>query len=445
MMNDPDQQPNPPFNRPEMNGDPSQADAKAPLVGNGGESQSRRDFLSRGGLAALSAALGGPIVFADKMPQGLIPVALAQTPDPFRVEGKEGLVYLNDRPVNAETPAHLLDDDITPAKHLFIRNNGHPPAEAEIDPDKWTLRVEGEACLNPCTFTLPELKAEFAHHSYRLVIECGGNGRSEFNPPASGNQWTVGAVGCPEWTGVRLRDVLEKCGISDKAEYIGFYGADVHLSGDPKKSPISRGVPMRKALEDEALLAFAMNGEAIPWINGHPLRLVIGGWPASVSGKWLNRIVVRDREHDGEKMIGSYRVPKYPVQPGTEVPEEDTKIIESMPVKSIITKPASGITQQLAEPLACRGQAWAGDLAVKEVFVSINFGATWEKATLSDAPNRMSWQRWSAEVKFPEVGYYEIWARAVDEKGVSQPMLVPGWNPQGYLNNACHRIAVQVV
>jgi len=204
-------------------------------------------------------------------------------------------------------------------------------------------------------------------------------------------------------------------------------------------------VPMRKALEDEALLAFAMNGEAIPWINGHPLRLVIGGWPASVSGKWLNRIVVRDREHDGEKMIGSYRVPKYPVQPGTEVPEEDTKIIESMPVKSIITKPASGITQQLAEPLACRGQAWAGDLAVKEVFVSINFGATWEKATLSDAPNRMSWQRWSAEVKFPEVGYYEIWARAVDEKGVSQPMLVPGWNPQGYLNNACHRIAVQVV
>lgn len=423
--------------------DATQADES--IWGRKVDPQSRRGFLRRSGLAALSAALGGPIVFADQMPGGLIPAALAQTTEPFRVEGKDGLVYLNDRPVNAETPAHLLDDDVTPAKHLFIRNNGHPPAEAEIDIQKWTLTVDGEACLNPRSFTLEELKAEFDHHTYQLVIECGGNGRSEFNPPATGNQWTVGAVGCPQWTGVRLRDVLKKCGISDGAVYVGYYGADVHLSGDPAKSPISRGVPMAKALEDETLLAFAMNGEAIPWINGHPLRLVVGGWPASVSGKWLKRIAVRDRVHDGEKMAGSYRVPKFPVQPGTKVPEEDTKIIESMPVKSLITRPASGITHQQREPLACRGQAWAGDLAVKEVHVSINYGATWQKAELQTAPNRMCWQRWTAKLNFPEIGYYEVWARAVDEKGVSQPMMVPGWNSHGYLNNACHRIAVQVV
>ncbi len=424
--------------------DPILADER--VWGRRSDPLSRRGFLGKGGLAAMAAALGAKIVFSDKMPSGLIPAALAQSPEPFSIEGKDGLVYLNDRPVNAETPAHLLDDEVTPGSRLFIRNNGHPPALTEIDPEKWTLRIEGESCRNPRTFTLPELKKEFGHHTYRLTIECGGNGRSEFNPPATGNQWTVGAVGCPEWTGVRLRDVLESCGIADDAVYIGYYGADIHLSGDPKKDPISRGVPMRKALEDESLLAFAMNGEDIPWMNGHPLRIVCGGWPASVSGKWVNRIVIRKQVHDGEKMTGtSYRVPKHPVQPGTEVPEEDFEIIESMPVKSIVTFPKSGLTHPAAKPLELRGHAWAGDLDVKEVSVSIDFGATWQKADLKKPANRLAWQRWSTEVTFPEIGYYEIWAKATDSEGRSQPMVVPGWNPKGYLNNACHRIAVQAV
>lgn len=405
----------------------------------------RRGFLGKSGLAALSAAVGGSIVFADKMPGGVIPAVLAQATGPFAIPGKDGLVYLNDRPVNAETPAALLDDEVTPAKHLYIRNNGHPPVEADIDPAKWTLRVEGESCRGARTFTLQELKESFTHHTYRLVIECGGNGRSEFNPPATGNQWTVGAVGCPEWTGVRLRDVLEACGIAESAVYVGYFGADTHLSGDPKKAAISRGLPIKKAMEDETLLAFTMNGEDLPWINGHPLRLVAGGWPASVSGKWLTKLVVRDRVHDGEKMVGSYMVPKYPVQPGTQVPEEDMRIIESMPVKSLITRPVSGETHGMNQMIEVRGHAWAGDLAVNEVWVSIDYGARWQKAELKGAMNRLAWQRWRAEIEFPQVGYYEVWARAVDEKGVSQPMVVPGWNSHGYLNNACHRVGIQVV
>jgi DMSO/TMAO reductase YedYZ molybdopterin-dependent catalytic subunit len=423
--------------------DPIQADES--VWGRRTDGLSRRGFLGKSGLAAMAAALGGPIVFSDKMPAGLIPAALAQTPTPFSIPGKDGLVYLNDRPVNAETPAHLLDDEVTAAKHLYIRNNGHPPAEGSIDPAKWTLRVEGEACKKARTFTLEELKRDFQHHTYRLVIECGGNGRSEFNPPATGNQWTVGAVGCPEWTGVRLRDVLEACGLAENAVYVGYLGADTHLSGDPKKAAISRGVPMKKALEDETLLAFAMNGEDLPWINGHPLRLVAGGWPASVSGKWLTKLLVRDRVHDGEKMMGSYMVPKFPVQPGTQVPDEDMKIIESMPVKSLITLPASGTTHAVGKVVEVRGHAWAGDLAVKEMWVSIDYGASWKRAELKAAANRLAWQRWSTELRFEQIGYYEIWARAVDDKGISQPMVVPGWNTHGYLNNACHRIGLQVI
>ncbi|QEA39581.1 sulfite oxidase [Pistricoccus aurantiacus] len=405
---------------------------------------SRRGFLKKSSLLAMAAAVGGSIPFADKMPGGLIPAALAQSDESFTLEGKEGLRVFNDRPINAETPAHLLDDDVTPAKYMFVRNNGIPPEQQSIDADSWTLEIAGESCENPQSFSIADLKEKFEHHTYQLTVECGGNGRSEFVPSASGNQWTTGAVACPRYTGVRLRDVLEACGIKDDAVYIGYYGADSHPSGDPSREAISRGVPMDKALEDQALIAWSMNDEDIPYLNGYPLRLVFGGWPGSVSGKWLKRIVIRDQKHDGNKMAPpSYSVPKHPVAPGTEVPLDEFVTIHSMPIKSLITFPKTGITHADPGPLEVRGHAWAGDLSVKEVLVSIDFGATWQKAELKDAPNPLAWQRFTTQVEFPEPGYYEIWAKAVDSEGRAQPMVVPGWNPKGYLNNACHRIAVQ--
>jgi len=405
----------------------------------------RRGFLTKGSLVAMSTAVGASIPLAHLMPGGLIPAAVAQSSEPFEIPGKEGLVVLNDRPVNAETPAHLLDDDVTPAKYLFVRNNGTPPVMSNIDPDSWTLEIGGESAARTKTFTLAELKGMFKHYTYQLQLECGGNGRSEFVPPASGNQWSVGAVGCPAWTGVRLKDVLESVGILDNAVYVAYYGADTHASGDPTKAPISRGVPVAKALEEESLVAWAMNGEDIPYMNGHPLRLVCAGWPGSVSGKWLRKIVVRDRIHDGPKMTGTaYRVPCKPVAPGSEVPDDEMCIIESMPVKSLITFPRSGVEAELGKAFAVRGHAWAGDLAVEKVDVSVDFGATWQTANLEAPVNRFAWQRWTAEVEFPEAGYFEVWARATDAAGRAQPMVLPGWNPKGYLNNACHRIAVQV-
>jgi hypothetical protein len=133
------------------------------------------------------------------------------------------------------------------------------------------------------------------------------------------------------------------------------------------------------------------------------------------------------------------------VAPGSEVDDKDMCIIESMPVKSIITYPKTGALVNLAKTIDVRGHAWAGELEVKEVYTSIDFGATWQKAILSSPVNRFAWQRFSANLKFPAKGYYEVWARAVDSEGKSQPMIVPGWNPKGYLNNACHRIAVKII
>jgi DMSO/TMAO reductase YedYZ molybdopterin-dependent catalytic subunit len=310
---------------------------------------------------------------------------------------------------------------------------------------EWSLEITGESCVETQSLTVADLKEKFEHHTLQLQIECGGNGRSEFYPPARGNQWTTGAIGCPEWTGVRLGDVLEHCGIKDDAVYVAYEGADTHLSGDPGKRPISRGVPLRKALENESMLVWAMNDEQLPLLHGHPLRMLCSGWPASVSGKWLTKIMIRDRVHDGEKMLGqSYRVPCKPVAPGTTVTDEEMCIIESMPIKSLITFPKSGVSHAADKSLDVRGHAWAGDLIVAEVFTSIDFGASWQVTKLERPVNRLAWQHWSTSVQFPESGYYEVWAKAVDENGDSQPMVLPGWNPRGYLNNACHRIAVGV-
>ena len=389
----------------------------------------------------MSTALGANIVFAHWLPEGLVPIALAQTST--NIPGKEGLSLLNDRPLNAETPAHLLNDPITPANRLFVRNNGLPPENP--DPGTWILRIGGESVVRQKSFSIDDLKKNFENIDLALTLECGGNGRAEFYPPASGNQWTTGAVGCPRWNGIRLKDVLQDCGIKDDAVYIAYHSADSHLSRDPKKDAISRGVPMRKALEEESMIAWGMNGEPLPSHHGFPLRLVFGGWPGSTSGKWLKQIDIRNIIHDGTKMTGtSYRVPRYPVRAGADVPDEDMEIIESMPVKSLITFPKSGIQHQLGKDFKLNGHAWAGDLMVASLTVSIDFGQTWIQADLNKPINRLAWQQWSARVNFPKTGYYEVWARAVDSNGTSQPMLIPGWNPKGYLNNSCHRIAVYV-
>lgn len=353
------------------------------------------------------------------------------------------MVVLNDRPWNMEAQAHLLDDAVTPNKFMFIRNNGLVPEN--IDVNNWTITFDGESVPQPKTYTLRELKTKFQQHTFQLTLECGGNGRSEFDPPAKGNQWTVGAVSCANWTGIRLRDVLEDVGISKNAVYVGYHAADEHLSRDPQKEPISRGVPIAKAMQDETILAFKMNGEDIPVVHGYPIRLLAGGWPASASGKWITRISVRDKVHDGAKMTGSsYRVPCNTVAPGEKVKDEDMCIIESMPVKSLITYPKTGALIKEGKKLSIRGHAWAGEQEVKSVDYSIDFGASWYACELDAPANRLAWQHFRANIELPKKGYYEVWCRATDSNGVSQPMVLPGWNPKGYLNNACHRIAVKV-
>jgi DMSO/TMAO reductase YedYZ molybdopterin-dependent catalytic subunit len=408
---------------------------------------SRRELLERGALAAVAATLGMEVLFARFAPRGWMPIAEAAESEAFGLTGTDGLQVLGDRPLNAQTPPHLLDDEITPASRLFIRNNGLIPDIAkQLDARNWTLTIDGEV-RKPLLLKLDELRGRFKNHTYALVLECAGNGRAGYVPAAPGNQWTYGGVGCPSWTGVRLRDVLEAAELKPSAKYTGYYGHDLTLDKAPDKPPISRGTPIEKALDDYTLLAFEMNGKPIPAVHGFPVRLVCPGYPASVSGKWLKRIWIRDRVHDGPKMTGmAYRMPVHPVKPGAVVPESEMEIISKMPVKSLITFPRSGtsVPESGKGAVQVRGFAWTGEKEIDRVDVSYDFGQTWVKAKLKSPPNRYAWQRWEVALALPGRGYYEIWARATDDTGKAQPMVVPGWNPEGYLNNAMPRIALTV-
>lgn len=406
----------------------------------------RRHFLASGSLAVL-AALDAPVPFAKNLRNGLFPEALAQqVMDSGLLDGKRGLRILSDRPINAETPVTLLEEGITSNDHHFVRNNGYVPERAlSGSTEGWSLTIDGEV-EQPMRLTLDDLKSGFEVRERALVLECGGNGRAGFHPTVSGNQWTLGAVGCALYEGVLLRDVLGRAGVRSSAVYLAFYGEDSHLSRDPAKVSISRGVPIEKALDEHCLLAWNMNGVPLPALHGFPLRLICPGWSASTSGKWLTRLWVRDRVHDGEKMTGSsYRMPRHPVAPGTEVSDDLMDIIHEMPVKSIITRPATGMQVNRSEPLMVKGHAWSGFGDVRALNLSFDFGGTWIPADLASPRNPYAWQTWQAKLQFPTAGYYEVWARATDVRGHSQPMVVPGWNPRGYLNNAMHRIAVRVV
>src|SRR5499426_1590838 len=323
----------------ELYHDPERADA---LIFGRKADVSRRGFLGGAGLAAMSAAVGGTIPFAANMPGGLVPAAFAQGAEPpkgpqyLNFPGKsDKLVVLGDRPLVAETPEHVLDDDTTPTDKFFVRNNG-PTPEAASNPDSWKIVIDGEV-NQKLELTVGEIKSRFRPVTRRLVLECGGNGRSFFTPQARGNQWTNGGVGCAQWTGVRLADVLRAAGVKPSAVFTGHYGADPHLSGDASKPALSRGVPIKKLMDENNLIVWAMNGRPLPNIHGFPVRLVIAGWPGSVSAKWLNRIWVRDKYHDGPGMgQTSYRVAIKPMIPGEKPDESNFRDLESMPVRSII-------------------------------------------------------------------------------------------------------------
>ena len=325
---------------------------------------------------------------------------------------------------NYESPLALLDTFLTPIERFFIRSNGS--VSVDVDPETWRLNVTG-LVERELSFSLADLTA-MPSRTITAFLECSGNSRSRFPAdPAKveGTNWGNGAVGNAEWTGVPLRHVLEQAGVGEGVVEVVSQGGDF--------ARMRRGLPIETALSPDVLLAWKMNGQDLPAAHGGPVRLLVPGWGAIASTKWIIGLELIDSAFDGY-----YNADAYVLYDQTGTP---TGRVTRMPVKSIITSPAPG-SNLSAGPQTIAGVAWSGHGGIARVEVSTDGGATWTEARIVQAAGPLSWvrfeHRWRAEP-----GESRLQSRATDTEGNIQPQQAT-WNTKGYQMNAIDEVTVTV-
>ena len=341
------------------------------------------------------------------------------------------MIVRSPQPEDLEMPLDAFADWITPIDRFFVRCHTYTP---KVNLSEWSLKIDGKVD-HPITLTLDDLK-KLPRVELVGVLECAGNGRRFYEPRMAGTQWAFGSVGNGRWTGVRLRDVLQKADIQSAATEILCDGADVPLGTMPD---FQRTITVAKALHPDTLLAYEMNGQPLPVEHGFPLRVIAPGWAGDSWVKWLQHIEVLDREFDGFWMKTAYRHPPQPVAPGTAVDPSQMVPVTDLGVKSVIANPSAW-----AKPGTVRvqGTAWSNSSPVTKVDVSTDGGQTWKPARLGGRETEYGWRLWQMDWKAAE-GKYTLMSRATNEAGQSQP-LMEQWNPNGYLWNVAQPVAITI-
>jgi DMSO/TMAO reductase YedYZ molybdopterin-dependent catalytic subunit len=361
---------------------------------------------------------------------GAAPTVPTADPEQERlVAAQAGLVVHGAEPLNCETPPADLGREVTPTARFYRRNHFPIPV---LHDAAWRLDIGGmvHRSLRLSLHQLTQLPAE----TMVVTLECAGNGRAMFEPPTPGVQWGPGAVSTAEWTGPRLADVLERAGIQPGAREVIFSGADRGtVDGSPQPIRFERSLSVADALASDALLAYAMNGQPLSARHGYPLRLVVPGWYAVASVKWLSDIRVV-----AEPFSGFFQAEHYVYEwdrGGTAVAEP----VRLQQVRALITRPASG--QELScGGLIIRGVAWSGAAPIVRVEVSVDAGR-WQKARLVGEPAAYGWQQWEFLASGLQPGEASIRARATDLAGRVQPER-PEHNRLGYAANFIHEVRV---
>jgi sulfite oxidase len=341
------------------------------------------------------------------------------------------MIARSPRPEDLEMPLDGFTDWITPIDRFFVRCHTYTPT---VNLNDWSLKVDGKVD-HPISFTLADLK-KLPRVELVGVLECAGNGRKFYEPHVAGTQWAFGSVGNGRWTGVRLRDVLQKAGIQSSAQQILLDGADTPLGTMPD---FQRTITTAKALDPDTLLAYEMNGQALPVQHGFPLRVIAPGWAGDSWVKWLQHIEVLDHEFDGFWMKTAYRHPPQHVAPGAAVDVSAMVPVTDLNVKSVIAAPDGW-----AKPGIVRihGTAWSNASSVSKVELSTDGGQTWKTAKLGGRPTKYGWRLWQLDWKAAE-GKYTLMARATNMAGQTQP-LTQEWNPNGYLWNVAQPVGVTI-
>ena len=349
---------------------------------------------------------------------------------------KDNLIIRSDSPADFETPVQLLDKGwITSNDAHYVRSHLSVP---NVELNNWNLTVEGEV-NRPLKLTMRDIRG-FQEVTRTVTLECSGNGRAFADPPVAGLQWEKGAVGTARWTGIPLRDVLMKAQVQPNAKHVILNGADMPIRAVPD---FVRSIPIEKAMHPDTILAYRMNGAALPVLHGFPLRLIVPGWEAAASTKWIVDIQISEAEASGFFMQTAYRIPNRPIAPGTLVDPKDTIPYTALSVKSIFTSPLDGAMVPMGSSIQLRGFAWAGEADITQVDVSTDAGSTWNIAVLDNDKARYSWRRFRYLWKPPAAKSFVVMSRATDSQGRTQPM-VASWNPSGYLYNVADKIQINV-
>jgi len=354
---------------------------------------------------------------------------------------KAPLILLTDRPVQLETPRHYFRTAFTPNEAFYVRWHleGIPN---RVDLTQWKLRVEGNVNKS-LELSLVDLTEKFKPVSVAAVNQCSGNSRSRLQPRVPGAQWGNGAMGNALWTGVRLREILDMAGVKTGSLQLQFQGLETGQGPAGTASNIFRkSLDLANPAVDECVVAYLMNGETLPMLNGFPVRLVVPGYFATYWTKCLSWIRVLDAPDENYWMKTAYRVPDTPR--GNTTPEDvkagkvKTIPLERFPVRSFLVSPDGSSKIPAGLSVTLRGIAFSGFGRVNRVEISDDGAKTWTEATLGEDHGAYSFRTWEISWKAKAPGRYSLAVRATDEKGNTQPD-EPVWNPGGYLWNRIER------
>lgn len=385
-------------------------------------------------LRALAGAQPGPA----GLPDGARASAVLDT-----LPGKVPLIKKTWRPPNFETPTRYFNEAFTPNEAFFVRY--HLAGIPEVDAQSWRLTVGGPAVEKPLVLDLAQLKRDFEQVEVAALCICSGNRRGLSDPHVPGVQWGNGAMGNALWRGVRLRDVLVRAGLRAAALEVVADGADAGLI---ERTPdFVKSIPVWKALDENTLIAFEMNGEPLPHWNGFPARLVVSGWTATYWMKHLTSLDVVAEPYKGFWMAPAYRIPKGKFAIVDRFLSQETETntpITEMVVSSLVTNLADGSVLPAGKPAMVRGVAWDGGFGMRTVEVTLDGGRVWRPADLGPDLGRYAWRQWSFPIAGPQRGdEYVVMAKATNRIGSSQTFELV-FNPAGYHNNVVQAVRVKV-
>lgn len=359
---------------------------------------------------------------------------------------KVPLLLLTDRPVQLETPRHYFSTAFTPNNAFYVRwhLDGIPNA---VDLKQWKLQIAGNVA-KPVAFSLAELMKAFKPVSVAAVNQCSGNSRSRLQPRVPGGQWGNGAMGNAMWTGVHLRELLDAAGVKPGSVQVQFQGLETGSGPNGlASSRFLKSLELANPVLDECVVAYLMNGEPLPMLNGFPVRLVVPGYFATYWMKCLTWIRVLDAPDENFWMKPGYRVPDTPR--GNTNPD-DVKAgkvnmipIARMPVRSFLVSPDGASKIVAGMRVTLRGIAFSGYGRVTRVETSDDSGKSWSPAKLGEDFGAYSFRTWELAWMPQRPGKYSITVRATDEKGNTQPD-EPVWNPGGYLWNRIEKQEIVV-